>query len=101
MTAVTIFRSPNVIVEITCDNDSISWRHLCCLLIEQGPKVVLRSLGAACLRSLRREEMIHTLFSSNNDIHQAVTDTFHALGNVRRRSHQHRWWSWDCRTGWP
>ncbi|VDP17710.1 unnamed protein product [Heligmosomoides polygyrus] len=32
MTAETIFRSPNVVVEITYDNDSVFWRHLCCLL---------------------------------------------------------------------
>ncbi|VDP63932.1 unnamed protein product [Heligmosomoides polygyrus] len=82
MTAVTIFRSPNVAVEITCDNDSVFWRHLCCLLIKQGPKLVLRSLGAACLRSVCGEEMIHTLFSSNNDLHQAVTETFHACNRI-------------------
>ncbi|VDP23252.1 unnamed protein product [Heligmosomoides polygyrus] len=72
MTAVTIFRSPNVVIEITCDNESVFWRHLCCLLIKQGSKLVLGSL-----ESLRREEMIHSLFSSDNDLHQAVTETLH------------------------
>ncbi|VDP46014.1 unnamed protein product [Heligmosomoides polygyrus] len=82
MTAVTIFRSPNVAVQITCNNDSVFWLHLCCLLIKQGPKLVLGSLGAACLRSVRREEMIHLLFSSNNNLHQMITETIHDCNRI-------------------
>ncbi|VDO84345.1 unnamed protein product [Heligmosomoides polygyrus] len=48
MTDVTFFGSPNV-GEITCDNDSVFWQHLYCLLtcrVQNSP--LARSEQPAC-----------------------------------------------------
>ncbi|VDP53758.1 unnamed protein product [Heligmosomoides polygyrus] len=60
MAAAPVFRRADVPIKVTCEYDDILRRHLCCLLIKQAPKLILGLIGAASLRSIRREEMIVT-----------------------------------------
>ncbi|VDP02571.1 unnamed protein product [Heligmosomoides polygyrus] len=104
MTAAIVSCCSNVTPKITCNNNYVQWRNFCCLLIKQklcwmsfgvfsSPKLILVSFEATSLRSIRGEELIHSPFSSDNDLHQAVAKTLHAC--------QQRWWSWDCYTERP
>ncbi|VDP05942.1 unnamed protein product [Heligmosomoides polygyrus] len=81
MTAVPILRSTYVPVKVTSDYDDIFRRYICCLLIKQAPKLILGLIGAASLRSIRREEVIESLLSGDNDLHQPIVK---ALGTYNR-----------------
>ncbi|VDP13605.1 unnamed protein product [Heligmosomoides polygyrus] len=64
MTAVPVFRRADVPIKVTSDYDDTIRRHLCCLLIKQAPKLILGLIGAAGLRSIRREEVIGSLLAA-------------------------------------
>ncbi|VDP39068.1 unnamed protein product [Heligmosomoides polygyrus] len=77
MTAVPVFRSTYVPIKVTSDYDDIFRRYLCCFLIKQSPKLILGLIGAASLRNIRREEVIESLLSGDNDLHQGKAfDTY-------------------------
>ncbi|VDO90614.1 unnamed protein product [Heligmosomoides polygyrus] len=84
MTAVPVFRRADVPIKVTSDYDDIFRRHLCCLLIKQAPKLILGLIGAASLRSIRREEVIESLLSGNNDLHQSIVKAFDAYNRVTK-----------------
>ncbi|VDP04250.1 unnamed protein product [Heligmosomoides polygyrus] len=57
----------DVPIKVTSDYDAIFRRYLCCLLIKQASKLILGLIGAASLRSIRREKVIESLLSGDND----------------------------------
>ncbi|VDO77264.1 unnamed protein product [Heligmosomoides polygyrus] len=72
MTAVPVFRRANVPIKVTSDYDDIFRRYLCCLLTKQAPELNLGLIGAASLRSIRREEMIESLLSESRSSKRAT-----------------------------
>ncbi|VDO76785.1 unnamed protein product [Heligmosomoides polygyrus] len=84
MTAVLVLRSTYVPTKVTSDYDDIFRRYLCCLLIKQAPKLFLGLIGAATLRSIRREEVIESLLRGDNDLHQPIAIAFDAYNRVTK-----------------
>ncbi|VDO99893.1 unnamed protein product [Heligmosomoides polygyrus] len=84
MTAVPVLRSTYVSIKVTSDYDEIFRRYLCCLLIMQAPKLFLSLIGAASLRSIRREEVIESLLSGDNDLHQSIVKALDAYNRVTK-----------------
>ncbi|VDP62784.1 unnamed protein product [Heligmosomoides polygyrus] len=84
MTAVPVLRSTYVPIKVTRDYDDIFRRYLCCLLIKQVPKLILGLIGAASLRSIRREEVIESLLSGDNDLHQSIVKALNAYNRVTK-----------------
>ncbi|VDP12489.1 unnamed protein product [Heligmosomoides polygyrus] len=84
MTAVIVFRRTDVPTKVTCDYDDIFRRHLCCLLIKQALKLILGLIGAASLRSIRREKMIESLLSGDNDLHQSIVKALNTYNRITK-----------------
>ncbi|VDO90360.1 unnamed protein product [Heligmosomoides polygyrus] len=82
MTAVPVFRSAYVPIEVTSDDDDVLRRYLCCLLIKQAPKLILGLIGTASLRSICREEVEESLLSGDNDLHQSIVKALDAYNRV-------------------
>ncbi|VDO79092.1 unnamed protein product [Heligmosomoides polygyrus] len=79
--SVTRLRSRSFI-KVTSDYDDIFRRYLCCLLIKQVPKLILGLIGATSLRSIRREEVIESLLSGDNDLHQSIVKALDASAST-------------------
>ncbi|VDO70528.1 unnamed protein product [Heligmosomoides polygyrus] len=84
MTAVPVFHSTYVSIKVTCDYDDIFRQHLCCLLIKQVPKLILGLIKATSLRSIRREEVMESLLSGDNDLHLSIVKAFDAYNRVSK-----------------
>ncbi|VDP13805.1 unnamed protein product [Heligmosomoides polygyrus] len=84
MTAVPVFRSTYAPIKVTSNYDYIFRRYLCFLLIKQAPKFILGLIGAASLRSIRREEVIESFLSGDNDLHQSIVKAFDAYNRVTK-----------------
>ncbi|VDO68655.1 unnamed protein product [Heligmosomoides polygyrus] len=54
------------------------------LLIKQAPKLILGLIGAASLRSIRREKVIESLLSGNNDLHQPIVTALDTYNRVTK-----------------
>ncbi|VDP37949.1 unnamed protein product [Heligmosomoides polygyrus] len=86
MTAVPVLRSTYVPIKVTSDYDDIFRRYLCCLLIKKAPKLFLSLIGTATLRSIRREEVIESLLSDDNDLHQSFVNALDTYIELQNRS---------------
>ncbi|VDO66568.1 unnamed protein product [Heligmosomoides polygyrus] len=84
MTAVSVFRSTYVPIKVTSEYDDIFRRYLGCLLIKQSPKLILGLIGAASLRCICREEVIESLLSGDNDLHQSTVKALDAYNRVTK-----------------
>ncbi|VDO90143.1 unnamed protein product [Heligmosomoides polygyrus] len=84
MTAVSVLCSTYVPIKVTSDYDDIFRWYLCCLLIKQAPKLFLGLIGAATLRSMRREEGIESLLSGDNDLHQSIVKALDPYNRVTK-----------------
>ncbi|VDO75760.1 unnamed protein product [Heligmosomoides polygyrus] len=84
MTAGPVLRSTYVPIKVTTDYDDIFRQYLCCLLIQQAPQLILGLIGAASLRSIGREEVIGSLLSGGNDLHQSIVKALNPYNRVTK-----------------
>ncbi|VDP05691.1 unnamed protein product [Heligmosomoides polygyrus] len=82
--AVPVLRSTYVPIKVTSDYDDIFRRYLCCLLIKQAPKVFFGLVVAATLRNIRRGEVMESLLSGDNNLHQPIVIAFNAYNRVTK-----------------
>ncbi|VDO89110.1 unnamed protein product [Heligmosomoides polygyrus] len=71
-------------IKATSNHDDIFRRHLWCILIKHAPKLILGLIGAAGLRSIRREEVIDSLHSGDNGHHQSIVKGFDTYNRVTK-----------------
>ncbi|VDP05635.1 unnamed protein product [Heligmosomoides polygyrus] len=84
MTAVPVFHGTYVPSKVTSNYDGIFRRYFCCLLIKQTLKPIVGLIEAASLRSIRKEEVIESLLSGDNDLHQSIVKAFDTSNRVTK-----------------
>ncbi|VDO24638.1 unnamed protein product [Heligmosomoides polygyrus] len=81
MTAVPVLRSTYVPVKVTRYYDDIFRWCLCRILIKKAPKVIVGLIRAASLLGTRKD-VVESLLSGDNDLHQSIIKAFDACNQA-------------------